>query len=124
MELNRGPNTQTSTTDIHKNTGIMFLNLVNQNAVGCWNTHQGARQENFDVVQRDDNKMIYPCDLKISQDDVIVLTNTMPVFLYGRLNYDEINFRVWITNITEAVKGTACASSGMRPYGKPGSYSN
>lgn len=53
--------------------------------------------------------MIYPCDVKISKDDIILLTNNMPIFLYSTLNYDETNFRVWIQNVRTAVKDTRCA---------------
>ncbi|KAJ8984350.1 hypothetical protein NQ317_012571, partial [Molorchus minor] len=86
----RGANSQTSIADLHQSTGIMFLGLIAQNALGCWNT-----QHSFDkvsVVQKDDRKMIYPSDVKIYGDRVYVLTNRMPIFLYGRLNYDDINF--------------------------------
>lgn len=62
----------------------------------------------MDIIQRDDAKMIYPSDIKINGDEIIVITTTMPVFLYSRLNYNETNFRVWTNNVYNAVKGTAC----------------
>lgn len=52
--------------------------------------------------------MIYPADLKIYKDELIILTNKMPVFDYSKLNYDEINFRVWIGNIPNIIRGTEC----------------
>lgn len=52
--------------------------------------------------------MIYPADLKIYQDDIIVITNAMPVYLYKSLDYDNINFRVWMNNVKDAVKDTVC----------------
>lgn len=82
--------------------------MVNQNAVGCWNTNKPFDPKNFDIVQRNDTTMIYPADLKISGDDIIVLTNTMPVFLYSFLDYDVVNFRVWMNEVKVAVKGTNC----------------
>ncbi|XP_071055480.1 uncharacterized protein [Onthophagus taurus] len=107
----RGPNSQTSASDLHKPTGTLFLALVNQNAVGCYNINKPFDKRNFGIVQKNDNTMIYPSDLKIYKDDLIVLTNTMPVFLYSHLNYDQINFRVWMKNVHEAVKGTVCENS-------------
>lgn len=95
---------------MHKPSGVLFLGLVNQNALGCFNTNKGFRLASFDVVQRDDQKMIYPCDVKIYKNDVVFLTNTMPVFLYSNLNYDEVNFRVWIEAVDKAVEGTRCAA--------------
>lgn len=90
------------------------MGLVNQNAVGCWNTNKKFAKDNFAVVLKDNDKMIYPCDVKINQDDVIVLSNKMPIFLYGKLNYDETNFRIWINNVEKAVEGTSC-SAGRKP---------
>ncbi|KRT85796.1 hypothetical protein AMK59_1416 [Oryctes borbonicus] len=107
----RGPGSQTSATDLHKPTGIMFFNLVNQNAVGCWNTNKPFDRQNFDIVQKNDTVMIYPSDMEIYKDDLIVLTNGMPIFLYSSLNYDKTNFRVWMNNVHEAVKGTVCENS-------------
>lgn len=60
------------------------------------------------LVQKDDQKMIYPSDVKVFGDKVFVLTNTMPGFLYGRLNYDETNFRVWGNDVRKAIEGTKC----------------
>lgn len=104
----RGALAQTSASDLHQSSGVLFLGLVNQNALGCFNTNKGFRLSNFDVVQRDDEKMIYPCDVKIHNNDVILLTNNMPIFLYSTLNYDQVNFRVWIQNVKAAVKDTRC----------------
>lgn len=103
----RGEQSQASSADIHLPTGTMFLGMVNQNALGCWNTLKPLNT--FSIVQRDDEKMIYPCDVKISRrDKVYVLTNTMPGFLYGRLNYDQVNFRVWANDVYSAIQGTNC----------------
>lgn len=98
---------QTSASALHQPTGVLFLGLVNQNALGCWNIN--TKLQDLSIVQKDNKKMIYPSDVKVSNNDVIVLTNTMPRFLYGRLNYDEINFRVWIENVDKAIEGTKCA---------------
>lgn len=53
--------------------------------------------------------MIYPCDVKIYNDNIILLTNNMPIFLYSNLNYEQINFRVWIQDVRTAVRDTRCA---------------
>lgn len=109
MVGDRGKQSHTSASKLHQSTGVLFLGLVNQNALGCWNTNNKEfRASDFDIVHKDDEKMIYPSDVKIYGDDVIVLTNRMPVFLYGKLNYDDVNFRVWIQNVNVAVKETRC----------------
>lgn len=104
----RGPGSQTSITDLHIPTGILFLALVSQNGVGCWNTNQPFHPNNFGIIQSNERTMIYPSDLKIYQDDVIVMTNSMPVYMYSSLDYDKTNFRVWMNNIRDAVKYTVC----------------
>ncbi|XP_056633257.1 L-dopachrome tautomerase yellow-f2-like [Diorhabda sublineata] len=123
----RGPNSQTSAADIHKPSGVMFLGLVNQNALGCWNIKKPL--DTISIVQKDDRKMIYPCDVKVYQDKVYLITNAMPEFLYGNLNYDEVNFRVWSNTVDDAVAGTQCASettSNMNngSTGSSGSYAS
>lgn len=110
----RGDGFQTSSSDLHESTGVLFLGLVNQNALGCWNIHSSLRD--ISIVQKDDRRMIYPSDVKIRENNIVLLTNTMPVFLYGTLNYDETNFRVWVQDVNRAVEGTKCARKG-------GSYS-
>lgn len=82
--------------------------MVNQNALRCWNTNKPFDPNNFDLVHKDDEKFVYPSDVKIHGDNVIVLTNKMPVFVYGKLNYDEVNFRVWIQDVSVAVSQTQC----------------
>lgn len=112
MVGNRGENSQTSSADIHMDSGIMFLGLVNQNALACWNT--ATSLHDISLVQKDDRKMIYPCDVKVYKDKVYMLTNTMPEFLYGQLDYNEVNFRIWSNYVDEAVKGTKCNPQGGR----------
>lgn len=97
---------QTSAADLHPQSNTIFLGLVNQNALGCWKI--GQKGNNIGIIQQDESRMVYPCDVKIYNDKLYLLTNTMPEFLYGRLDYDRGNFRVWTANIRDAVSGTIC----------------
>ncbi|XP_044272822.1 L-dopachrome tautomerase yellow-f2-like [Tribolium madens] len=106
---NKGELSQTSSSDLHQSKGVLFLGLVNQNALGCWNINKPL--SDISLVQRSDEKMIYPSDVKIVEDKIVVLTNTMPVFLYGTLDYDRTNFRVWVETVDTAIRGTKCESS-------------
>lgn len=36
------------------------------------------------------------------------MTNTLPRFIYGKLDTNEYNFRIWRTNVFEAIRGTIC----------------
>ncbi|KAK9883383.1 hypothetical protein WA026_001558 [Henosepilachna vigintioctopunctata] len=104
----RGEGSQTSVSALDIPSQVLFLGLVNQNALACWNINSPLTD--IDIVQRDDQKMIYPCDLKIYNNNIYLLTNTMPGFLYGQLNYDVTNFRIWVQNVNQAIQGTRCAS--------------
>lgn len=47
--------------------------------------------------------------MQIDKDnDLWVLTNTLPRFIYGKLDTNEYNFRIWRTNVFEAIRGTVC----------------
>lgn len=85
----------------------MFMGLPVLNALGCWNVNRPLNT--ISLVQKDDRRMVYPSDTKVSNDRVYVLTNKLPHFIYGKLNYDEVNFRVWSNTIEGAVQGTQCA---------------
>ncbi|XP_076273325.1 L-dopachrome tautomerase yellow-f2-like [Rhynchophorus ferrugineus] len=103
----KGPKTHTSMADIHPSSGIMFLNFINQNAVGCWNTQKSL--DTISIVHKDDTKMIYPADVKVSGDRVYVFTNQMPILTIDNLDNDDVNFRVWSNIVEDAVKDTNCA---------------
>lgn len=118
MVGHRGDRMQTSAADLHPQTNTILLGLVNQNALGCWKVSE--KSTNVGIIQKDDQRMIYPCDVKIYNDKVYLLTNTMPEFLYGRLDYSRGNFRVWSAHVRDAIRGTVCED---KPTGG-GSYAN
>lgn len=45
--------------------GLQFYNLVDQNAVGCWNSLLPYAPSNQAVVARHDEAMIFPADVKV-----------------------------------------------------------
>lgn len=62
---NRGPYGQSAMHEYDQNTGIIFYSQVNMNGFGCWNSNTQHRPENFDVLARDNQTMIYPSDLTV-----------------------------------------------------------
>lgn len=42
------------------------------------------------------------------ENNLWVLTNTLPRFIYGKLDTNEYNFRIWRTNVFDAIRGTVC----------------
>lgn len=108
---NRGKNGQSSTHELHQRSGVILMGEVNKNGLYCWNGKKPLTPENQGVVHADAERMIYPSDLKIDQESNIwMMTNSMPRFLYGTLNYGQVNFRVWTNSILDAVSGTICAA--------------
>lgn len=57
---------QSSIHVIDPKTGVMFLNQIQKNGIACWNTNQSIQGRIYtSVVQRDDEKMIYPSHLHV-----------------------------------------------------------
>lgn len=42
------------------------------------------------------------------ENNLWVLTNTLPRFIYGKLDTNEYNFRISRTNVFDAIRGTVC----------------
>lgn len=62
---NRGPYGQSAMHEFDPKTGIIFYSQVNMNGFGCWNSKTPFRPENFDVLARNNETMIYPSDLTV-----------------------------------------------------------
>lgn len=63
----RGVRGQSSTSGIDRNN-VQFYNLVQQNAVGCWNIDQPYYQSSIDIIAQDNTTLVFPNDLKIDQE--------------------------------------------------------
>ena len=70
---NRGNRGQSSTAGIDRNN-IQFFTLIQQNAIGCWNSDQPYSQNAVDIVAQDNLTLVFPNDLKLEHeiDQVIV----------------------------------------------------
>jgi len=106
---NRGPNTQTTMHAINPESGVMFGAMVGSSALSCWNTHKELSPKTLGIVAKDALKFMYPYDLKIEKDNVWIMTNRLPMFIYSRLNPEEVNFRLYRVKVQDAIKGTVCA---------------
>lgn len=107
---NRGDLSQSTMHEFHKKTGVLFYDEISTNSVGCYSVKKPITPLNHGLIHRDDQKMIYPSDLMIdTEDNIWVMSNTMPRFIYASLNPNEENFRVWKSSVAEAIKNTPCA---------------
>ncbi|XP_045497878.1 protein yellow [Colias croceus] len=106
----RGPNAQSSASFVDPKTGVLFYSLVNLNAVACWRTtNKEYIMKNQGRIYMDDEKMIYPTDIKVDYNENLwVLSNRMPIWMYGQLDPNDVNFRVFSAPVLKAISHTAC----------------
>lgn len=102
---------QSTSSAMDPKTGIMFYTLINKNAVGCWNSkkHPEYSPESNGIVESNNVTMVFPNDLILDKSDNLwVLTDRLPVFLYRSLDTNDTNFRIMMSPVKEAVAGTVC----------------
>ncbi|XP_063364137.1 protein yellow [Cydia amplana] len=106
----RGPNAQSSASFVDPKTGVLFYSLVNLNAVACWRTsNKEYTMKNQGRISMNDTTMIYPTDIKVdSNQNLWVLSNRLPFWMYGQMNPADVNFRVFTAPVLEAISHTAC----------------
>lgn len=106
----RGPNGHT-TSHVMSERGVELYNLIDQNAIGCWNSALPLKPQNTAIVDKDDVGLIFPCDIKIvDESEVWVISDRMSAFLEGEsgLDYSDINFRIFTAPLDTLISGTVC----------------
>lgn len=90
--------------------GTLFFNLIDRNAVGCWNSRIPYEPKNLDIIDFDDEALIFPSDVKVDAlNNLWVMSDRMPIHLLSKLNFNDINFRIFYTPLETALAGTVCA---------------
>lgn len=118
----RGKSGQASASAMDRN-GILFFNLVTRNSVGCWDSRKTYKRSNLGVVAFHNETLIFPNDLKIDQEphqNLWILSNRLPFFIYRNLDYDDYNFRIMTSSVEEAIRGGICDPQ----YSYPDSFGN
>lgn len=106
----RGINGQSSTSGLDRNS-IMFFNLIQKDAVGCWDIRKPYLENNLGIVEQNSTTLIFPNDLKLDHEEnqgLWILSNRLPVYLYSQLNFNDVNFRILRTSVRDAIEGTIC----------------
>lgn len=99
-------NGQSGASFYDRKNGVIFYTLPNLNEIGCWKTTNNYSVAN---VYADSVEMTYPSDVRVSEKEQLwVLTNNLPRFLYDRLDATVINFRILRGSVKDLIKGTAC----------------
>jgi Major royal jelly protein len=91
-------------------SGILFAAQVQLSGVSCWDTRKPYNMNNVVLVQRDPLLLGFVNDLKLDSDreNVWVVSNNLPIYLYRQLNYSQINFRLLRANVMRAIRGSIC----------------
>lgn len=104
-----------TTSRVMSDDGLMLFNLIDQNAVGCWDSSTEYAPINHDIVDRDDIGLVFPADVKIDETNTVwVISDRMPVFLITELDYSDINFRIYSAPLSTLIANTVC-DKGFRP---------
>ncbi|XP_049808262.1 protein yellow-like [Schistocerca nitens] len=107
----RGPNGHV-TAQYMGDDGILFFNLIDQNAIGCWDGRKHYRPHNMAIVDKDDEALVFPSDVKVDRaGNLWVMSDRMPVFLLAELDYSDVNFRIFSGPVSTAIAGTPCDPS-------------
>jgi hypothetical protein len=100
-----------TTSRVMSETGLQLFNLIDQNAVGCWDSSLPYSPQNHDIVDRDDETLVFPADVKIDETNTVwVISDRMPVFLIAELDYTDINFRIFSAPLDTLIAGTVCSA--------------
>ncbi|KAI5703636.1 hypothetical protein M8J75_014285 [Diaphorina citri] len=111
------------TSHVMDHNGILYFNLIDRNAVGCWNSQYPYKPENIGHIDIDNEALIFPSDVKVVGDDLWVISDRMPIHLESELNFNDVNFRIFTVPLQEAVRGTVCESPLVPAgYQKPALY--
>lgn len=90
--------------------GVFFAAQVQLEGVSCWDTRKPYNLNNVQLVQKDPVLLGFVNDLKLDADreNIWVVSNNLPTFIYGRLDYTQINFRLLRANVQRAIAKTIC----------------
>lgn len=111
----RAKDGHTTSRVIDEQTGVMLYNLIDQNAVGCWNSATEYTPANHGVVDRNDETMIFPADVKVDAERTVwVISDRMPNFLIATLDRTDVNFRIFTAPMDTLIAGTVCATNGLQ----------
>lgn len=106
----RGPDGQSAASFLDQLTGVLFYSLPNLNAVACWKTTNKAYTiKSQGRIYMNMIEMQFPNDVKVDdQDRLWVLSDRLQQFIYGKLDFNDVNFRILTAHVKDAIENTAC----------------
>ncbi|XP_012254015.2 protein yellow [Athalia rosae] len=113
----RGPLSH-STASVMDGNGLQFFTLIDKNAVGCWNSRLPYTPANHAIVAKHDEALVFPADVKVHDGVLWFISDRMPNFLISKLDYNDINFRIFTVPVEDAVAGTVCEDPSIAKQGR------
>nr|ATB56358.1 yellow-c2 [Leptinotarsa decemlineata] len=110
FEGNKGERAQSSASVFDEKRNVLFLGQIQEDLLACWNPSTKLTPQNVDVVAVDHEKLIFINDITIDDDQLWILSDRMPSFLYKLLNFNEVNYKIFKVSVEESIKGTRCAT--------------
>lgn len=107
----RGRNQSHSSASAMDRRGVLFFNLVTQDALGCWDSAKPYGRSTVGHVAQNHSLLNFPNDLKVDREEpqnIWLLSNRLHLYLYRNLSRDEYNFRILTGTVEKAVDGTIC----------------
>jgi Major royal jelly protein len=88
----------------------MFFTQLKKDGLACWNPSKSLSAATFPLIASDSEKLIFPNDVKVEEGGILwTITDNMAEFLYGTPDINKTNYRVFVADTEELVKGTVCA---------------
>lgn len=98
-----------TTSRVMDENGVEFFNLIDRDAVGCWNTMFPYEPNYHAIIDQDKEALSFPADVKVDKHkNLWIISDRMPNFLLSKLNYEEVNFRIFFAPIDVLTRGTIC----------------
>lgn len=105
----RGQFMQSTTSTMDENTGVLFYTLLCQDAIACWNSQSEYNMNTQGIVAQDSKRFSYTNDVKVDKNGMIwALSDRLHEYLFNKMNYSEINFRIFRIPVMAAIQGTVC----------------
>lgn len=101
-------------------TGAMFFQLAQFTALACWNVERPFTPENVVVLAQDSETLQYISGIKVvtnafGEEELWFNTNRLQKTINNSRRINEVNFRLLRGKVEDLIRGTRCASSGLRP---------
>lgn len=94
------------------NDGVLFMGLVNNTSIGCWNERESLKSRNIDLVAVNDQTLQFTSGMKVKNcargEELWALTNRYQKAATGTINFSEVNFRILKAPVHELIKNTRC----------------